>query len=106
MQELSVLKAPQCLDSLRSIILDAALVAVDSLRSKLGAMAWTMLKYAYRELSFVKDVDTSAWIAHSLMLQPVCSDVPVVIDAWVRKKAEEGQLIAKDGFVDRWMIKR
>ena len=106
LQECKKLNRLTILDDNRHVAQEAILTVIDSLRRRIGCLAWVTLKFAYRELTLSQEVDTSRWITRSLMLESVVSESDPGVDIWVKKKVEEGHLVARDGFTDRWIIKR
>lgn len=94
-------------DSTRTLAHDALYYLVDALRSKSREKTWKVIRSAYRELA-PESTTTRGWLERSLALHTVKpGGQDVVLDAWLAKKHEEGQLKRKEGTSDcRWIVCR
>lgn len=92
-------------ESTRTLAHDALYHLVDALRTKSREKTWKVIRSAYRELA-PESKTTRDWLERSLVL---CTVEPggqdVVLDTWLAKKGEEGQLKKKEGASDgRWIV--
>ena len=92
-------------DSTRTLAHDALYYLVDALRSKSREKTWKVIRSAYRELA-PESTTTRGWLERSLVLHTVKpGGQDIVLDAWLAKKHEEGQLKRKEGASDcRWIV--
>ena len=92
-------------DSTRTLAHDALYYLVDALRSKSREKTWKVIRSAYRELA-PESTTTRGWLERSLVLHTVKpGGQDIVLDTWLAKKHEEGQLKRKEGTSDcRWIV--
>ncbi|KAJ3535086.1 hypothetical protein NM688_g7027 [Phlebia brevispora] len=97
--------------------LDAVCTLVDALRSKARETIWTVIRSAYRELSCPKSSNgsdevespTRVWLRRSLVLLPLTvlangQNNISVVDDWLEKRKERGELRPKEGVEGRWLV--
>ena len=94
-------------DSTRTLAHDALYYLVDALRSKSREKTWKVIRSVYRELA-PESTTTRGWLERSLALHTVKpGGQDIVLDTWLAKKHEEGQLKRKEGTSDcRWIVCR
>lgn len=86
---------------------DAIRVLVDKLRKVSRTVAWTVIRHAYRELSFGVELEgTRDWLERSLALQPVApgAETGVSVEQWLQKKEAEGHIRRKEGAANKYII--
>ena len=88
---------------------DAFHALVDKLRTVSRTMTWSVIRHAYRELSFRVELEgTRDWLTRSLALQSVLpgakSHVPV--EEWLEDKAAEGHVRQKEGVEHTYIISK
>ncbi|KAJ7643863.1 hypothetical protein FB45DRAFT_896301 [Roridomyces roridus] len=97
----SVLPIEQSLvsDSHKDLPREALYHLVDSLRRKTRDMAWTVIRFAYRELSCGgPEPDTRNWLQRSLGLQDVS------LDGWLEQESGLGHVRRKEEVEGRWIL--
>jgi len=79
---------------------------VDTLRTISRNTTWSVIRGAYRELSFrVESEGTRDWLMRTLALRPVIPEtIGVSVEKWLEDKAAEGHVRPKEGVDGKYII--
>ncbi|KAJ7600914.1 hypothetical protein C8J56DRAFT_1038529 [Mycena floridula] len=76
---------------------------IDTLRARVRQKTWSILRFAYREVSCQAETSTRTWLIQSLSLESLAGK-DLDLDDWLKQESAVGHVRAKEEIPGRWIL--